>query len=110
MNAGLAAERIDHQTGVVGKGRASGRLGRGHRLDARVIGEGRAGFLRLGKAEFAGRLRCDAVGRQQLAHFPELARIVGGDDDGAGEFSVHCLVMAGACPGHPDSIGTTVPA
>ena len=81
MNAGLAAERIDHQTGIVGEGGAAGRLRRGHRLDARIVGEGLAGFLRLGETELAGRLRGDAVGREQLAHFGELAGIVRGDDD-----------------------------
>ena len=54
------------------------------RLDARVGREGRAGLLRLGETELAGRLRLDAVRREQLAHLAQLAGIVGGDDDGAG--------------------------
>ena len=96
MNAGLAAERIDHQAAVVGKGGAAGRFRRGHRLDARIFGEGLAGFRRLGEPEFAGRLRFDTEGRQQFAHFGELAGIMRGDDDGAGEMSAR-LVMPGLC-------------
>ena len=33
-----------------------------------------------GKIKLAGGLRGNSVGRKQFAHFPELARIVGGDD------------------------------
>ena len=93
MNAGIAAERIDHQTGVVGKGRLAGGLGRGHRLDARIGGKSFAGFLRLGKPKFAGRLRFDAERREQLAHFGQLAGIVRGDDDRAGEFAAHATAI-----------------
>src|SRR5665213_607895 len=89
MNAGVAAERIDHQTGVVGKGRLAGGFGGGHRFDARIGGESFSGFLGLGKPKFAGRLRLNAEGREQFAHFSQLAGIVRGDDDRAGEFLAH---------------------
>ena len=89
VNAGLAAERIDHQTGIVGESRLAGGFRRGHRLDARIGGKCLSGFLRLGEPKLAGRLRGDAERRQQLAHFGQLAGIVRGDDDRAGELATH---------------------
>src|SRR6185437_9925690 len=89
VNAGLAIQRIDHQAGVVGEGRLAGRLGCGHRLDARVLGESLSGFGRFAEPQFADRLRRDAVGREQFAHFGELAGIMCGDNDRAGEFLTH---------------------
>ncbi len=89
MDAGLAAERIDHQTGIVGEGGAAGRDRGGHRLDARVVGEGACRFPSgSAQAELAGRLRGDAIRREQLAHFGELAGIVGGDHQRAAEFAM----------------------
>ena len=89
MNAGLAAERIDHQAGIVGEGSLAGRARRGHRLDARIRGESLAGFLGLAQPEFAGRLRFDAERRQQLAHFGQLAGIMRGDHHRACQLSAH---------------------
>ena len=62
--------------------------GRCPRLDAGIVAEARAGFFRLAKAEFGGGDRLDAVGREQLPHFPQLARIVGRDDDPARELAM----------------------
>ena len=70
---------------IVGERRLAGGARGGFRLDARIGGEGGAGLFRLGEAELAGRLRLDAVGRQQFAHLAQLAGIVRGDDDRAGE-------------------------
>src|SRR5665811_711016 len=39
MNAGLAAQRVDHQAGIIRESGAVGCLGRSHCLDARVGGE-----------------------------------------------------------------------
>src|SRR6185437_16643839 len=95
MNAGIAAKRIDHQTGVVGESRLAGDLGSGNRLDARIGGKSLSGFIRLGEPKLAGRLHGDAERRQQFAHFGQLARIVRGNDDSAGELSTH--VTASFC-------------
>jgi len=89
MNARVAAQRVDHQTGVVGESGAARCPCGGLGLDARILGEGLAGFLRLRKVELARRLRFDAERRQQFAHFLELARIVGRDYDRAGELPAH---------------------
>ncbi len=93
MNAGLAAECVDDEAAVVGESRAAGGLRRGHRLDVCILGEGLAGFRRFREAKLASRLRFDAVGRQQLAQFGELAGIMRGDDDGAGELAAHITAI-----------------
>src|SRR5262249_28980455 len=59
MDARRAAERIDHEAGIVGERREL-RGFRGRRgLDQRVFREGRAGLLGLGEAELAGGDRGD---------------------------------------------------
>ena len=70
MNTGLAAERIDDQTRIVGECRglplaraAASALMRA--LAAKVF----AGLLRLGQTELAGGLRGDAVRREQIRAF-----------------------------------------
>ena len=88
MNSRLAAERIDRQAGIVGEGGQAGGLGRGLRLDPRVGAEAGAGFLGLRELELARRHRVDAERREQVAHLGELARIVRGDDQAAGDEAV----------------------
>src|SRR5262245_54410680 len=87
MDAGRAAERIDGHAGVVGKGGQSRCLRCRLRLDLRVVAETRAGFLGFAKPKLAGGHGLDATGREQLAHFLELAGIVGRDDDAARKLS-----------------------
>ena len=53
-----------------------------------LAAKGRAGLVRLGEAEFAGRHRLDAIGREQLAHLDELAGIVGRDHQPPGDAAV----------------------
>ena len=81
IDARRAVERIDRKPGIVRERRKSGGLRRRFRLDAGIRREGRAGFFRLGQVQVARRYGLDAVGREQLAHLGELARIVGGDDE-----------------------------
>src|SRR5215472_4152193 len=93
QDAGRAVERVDRQSGVVGKGRESGRGCGGVGLDARVVAKARAGFRRLGKAECAGDDRFNVKRFEQLAHFLELARIVGCDDEPTRDPSMHGCVQ-----------------
>ena len=53
-----------------------------------------ANFLGLAEGQLAGRNRLDPPGRQKLAHFAELAGIVGGDDDPALEPAAHQATAA----------------
>src|SRR5204863_8639871 len=89
MEAGRAVERVAHEAGIVGDGGQAGGKRCGFRLDARIGGEARAGFLRLGQAQFARRNDFDAMAPQKLAHFNELALVVGGDDDTPGNPPAH---------------------
>ena len=59
------------------------------RLDGGVLGEHVAGLVGHGQAELAGRHRLDPERRQQLLHLAQLAGIVGGDHDLAGQRAVH---------------------
>ncbi len=89
VNAGRAVQCIDHEAGIVGKGRQlRGFRGR-DRLDRRIGAERLAGFLGLAEAEFACGNRLDAVRRQQFPHLGELAGIVGRDHEPAGDSTVH---------------------
>src|SRR4249920_2420286 len=56
MNARLTVERIDDQSGIIGKRGLSTRSGSGQRLDACIRAEGFAGFFRLGQRELRSRL------------------------------------------------------
>ena len=53
MDARRAVERIDHEAGIVGKGRQAGCLRRRFRLDARVVAECRSNFFGFGKSHVA---------------------------------------------------------
>jgi len=64
MNAGLAVECIDDQSGVVGKCWFTARTRGSNRLDARVLGECRSGFFRLGESKLTGGLCGDSIGRE----------------------------------------------
>ena len=55
MDAGLAAERIDHQSRIVGERRLAARARRGFRLDAGIGRESFARFFRFRQTEVAGR-------------------------------------------------------
>ena len=91
MNPGLAVERIDREAGIVGKGGQSGRLGRGLRLDARVVAKRHSGLVRFRQPKFARRYGVDAVRRKQFAHFGELAGIMRRDNQTAGDTAVRGL-------------------
>ena len=84
MDAGRAVEGIDHEAGIVGKGRQAGRRCRRLRFDARVFAERRAGFFWFAQSHLTCRYGLDPVGRQQLAHFLELPGIMGGYDQTTG--------------------------
>ena len=83
MDPRLAAKCIDDQSGVVGKCRFTARTRGSNRLDARVLRKGRSRLFWFGETKLAGGLGGNSVGRKQLAHFPELAWIVSGDDQRA---------------------------
>ncbi len=95
MNAGLTAECVHDQPGIVGKGGTACGFRRGYRLDARIGGKSFSGFVRLGQTKLAGRLRLDAIGREQVAHLGKLSRIMGGDHHRTGELPAH--VTANFC-------------
>src|SRR5262249_43295076 len=65
----------------------------GYRLDACVLAEARAGFLGLGEAKLARRDSVDAIGREQVAHLAQLARIMGRDDQPALKASMRRLAV-----------------
>src|SRR5262249_5868317 len=82
-----------HQAGIVGEGgRATGARCRDS-LDTCIGGECLAGFLWLRQTELARRLRGDAVRREQLAHFHQLAWIVGGNHHRTCEFPAHITAI-----------------
>ena len=83
-DAGLAAQRLDAQSAVVGERGQAGQIGGGARLQLGIGDEGGAGLLGLGQVELGGRDRFDAVGAEQIADLADLARIVAGDDQLAG--------------------------
>src|SRR3954454_15794801 len=85
IDAGRAVERLDAEARIRCEGGQGGSTCGACRLDAGILGEGRAGLLRLGKIEIARRDRVDAIGREQLPHFPKLAGIMRGDDKSAGD-------------------------
>ena len=89
VDAGRAVQRIDHEAGIVGKGRQLRGLRRRDRLDRRIGAKRLAGFLGLAEAEFARGNRLDAMRRQQFPHLGELAGIVGRDHELAGDSTVH---------------------
>jgi len=93
IDARCPVERIDHEPGIIRQCRHPGHLRCGFRLDAGIRREGRAGFLRLGEVQLAGRHRFDAVETEQLAHLGEFAGIVRGDNDAAGERAMHCAAI-----------------
>jgi hypothetical protein len=80
MDTGLAAECVDDQSGIIGKCWPTAYAGSGKCLDVRVFGECRPDFFRLWKTELAGGLRSDSIGREEFAHFLQLAWIVGGNN------------------------------
>ena len=89
MDAGPAVQCIDTQAAVVAdRGQAAEVRGR-TRLQLRIVDEGRANLLRLGQVEVERGDRLDAVGLQQVGNLDELAAIVAGDDDLAGELAHH---------------------
>ena len=83
--AGRAVQRVDADAGIIRQRRQSGGIRRRDRLDRSVLGEHVAVFHRLGQAELAGRDQLDPIGRHQLAHFAQLALVVGRDHNLAGE-------------------------
>src|SRR5262249_14985427 len=94
VDAGRAVERIDREPGIVGEcgQRGSGRGG--ERLDTGIVAESRSGFLGLGEPELVCRYGRYAIGGEQLAHLLELAGVVGGDDQTAGNKAMR---HRGAC-------------
>ena len=107
MDAGLAAEGIDREARVVREGGQARALRGGLRLDARIGAEGRAGLVRLGQAELAGRDRQDAVEREQLAHLDELAGIMRRDHQAAADAAVRGRGVRrrqGCAPAHVTAI------
>ena len=84
MNAGRAVERVDRKPGIVGKGGKPGRLGRGFRLDARVVAKRHSRFVRFRKLKLACRYGVDSIGRKQIAHFSKLAGVMRRDHETPG--------------------------
>src|SRR6185436_19375128 len=89
VNAGRAVQRIDHEAGIVGKGRQLRGFGGGDRLDRRIGAKGVAGFLGLSQTQLTRGNRLDAMRREQFPHLGELAGIVGRDHEPAGDSTVH---------------------
>ena len=89
MDARRPAEGIDHEAAVVGKRRKLGGVGRRHSLQAGVSLKGGLGLLRLGQTELAGGDGLHPVRLQQHLHLDELAGIVGGHHQPAGELARH---------------------
>src|SRR5205807_6367639 len=87
-------ERIDHQPGIIRESRQAGGKRCGLRLETRIRRERDAGFLRLGQLQL-GRGNClDAMAREQIAHLGELALVMRGDDEAAGNLPVHHITAS----------------
>ena len=76
VNSGLAAERVDDQAGIVGKGGKPAQPCRRLRLDSCVVAKRHSGLVRFVQVQFACRYGVDAVRSKQVAHLGELARIM----------------------------------
>jgi hypothetical protein len=81
LDARLAAQRFDAQSGIVGERGPAARQRRGASLDDRVGGKGRAGLRRLGKTKGCCRQGDDAERAQKVLDLAQLAGIVGRDHD-----------------------------
>src|SRR6516164_3820796 len=85
MDARRAAERIDRKPGIVGEGGQAGRLGGRFGLDAGVVAKAQPRLVRFLQSQFPRRCGVDPVRRKQLAHFSELAGVVGRDHEAPGK-------------------------
>ena len=81
VDAGPSVKGIDREPAIVGEGWQLGRLSRRAGLDQSVLDEGRARFLGFGQAEIARRNALQPERRKQGGNLPQLARVVGGDDE-----------------------------
>lgn len=77
VNPRRSAQRLDLQTGIVGKRGLAGRERADDRLQPRIVVERFPGLLRFGDAEFTCALRRDAKRLKQLLNFPQLAFVMG---------------------------------
>ena len=89
---GAPSSASQHRPEIVGERRQAGALRRRLRLDQRIGDEIRAGLLRFGQTEFAGRHRLDAIRRQQFAHLAQFARVMGGDDQLSAQTPRHSAI------------------
>jgi hypothetical protein len=80
LHAGLAAQRIDAQAGIVGHGRQAGGRRGVPRLGQRVLDERVMRLLGLGHAERALGDQLDRQRGEQLPQLGELLRVVRGQD------------------------------
>src|SRR5581483_4424406 len=94
-------KRVDHQTRIVGKRGQFRRIGRRRRLDPGIRCKTVAGFFRLGETKLASRYCADAMRREQLAHLGELAWIMRGDHELAGDAT---MLGHGGLPNYPTAI------
>src|SRR5262245_18238957 len=106
MDSRRPAEHVDGKSGVVREGRKTGRRRSGFRLDPSVGAKARSGIRGFGKPEVSRPHRLDAERREQLAHLPELAGIVGGYDETAIERAmVHGSEFKLVAASRPDRSG-----
>ena len=84
IDAGRAAQCIDHEAAVVGERGLSRCAGGGERLQLRIAAKAVLGLLGFGEAEVARRDRLDAIFAEQRGDLAHLAGIVAGDDERAG--------------------------
>jgi len=78
--AGLAAQGIHEEAGVVGQSQEAAHLGVGPGLEDRVLLQGRARLLdHMGDAGLRGRHQLEGYAAQERPVLPGLARVVGGE-------------------------------
>jgi hypothetical protein len=81
IDAGIAAQRIHREAGIVGERRQARAECRGQRLQFRIGDEGGSGFVRFGQSEIAGRNDVGNIIGEKVADLDQLALIVAGDDE-----------------------------
>jgi len=85
IDARRAIERLDAKPGIVGKRHEPRAARGGSSLQDGVVAKGRPCLLGLIETERGGAERLDAEGAEQFFDLAQLAGVVGGDDEAAGE-------------------------